>query len=131
MPTSQQYAQPAVPGALLKPQQLRWRTSAAWQWKTPAHINVLEAHALLTLVKARARNAGHIRRRYFHLLDSGVTLAIHVKGRTSSEQMARPLRRTNALLLASFGFPMLGFCTSQSNPSDAPSRWGGQMRGPR
>merc|ERR1712073_81685 len=76
-----------------------------WTWKvavgyplTMGHINLQELHAALISLKWRLRNKASVHKRFIHLMDSFVCLAILCKGRTSSQLMMRILKQVNALV---------------------------------
>ena len=100
----------------------KWRTIIAYP-RSSEHINILELRAAFATMKWRLRTANNVRTRMFHLLDSQVCIGVAVKGRSSSKQMMRVLRRTNALVVAGGLLPAYGFVPSDLNPADAPSRW--------
>ena len=102
-------------GALMKPNQWPRRSidPAKWTWypilshpyKDQEHINLLEVRAAHLMLRWRSRTQARIGSRFFHLLDSQVALAVLCKGRSSSHQMNRLLRRIGALTAASGFFP--------------------------
>ncbi|CAK0863021.1 unnamed protein product [Prorocentrum cordatum] len=87
------------------------------------HINVLEAWAVLHSINWRARRSGFCRSQFLHFVDSQVVAAAVTQGRTSSQRLKRVIRKINACALASHLYLIVGFCTSEDNPSDDPSRW--------
>ena len=86
------------------------------------HINVLELRALVHTVEWRLRRKNFNGTRFLHLADSQVTLAVAVKGRSSSHKMNRLLRRLGAMCTAAGLYPVLAWIESHLNPADAPSR---------
>ena len=120
-------------GELLKPHRVsreavnprlwRWRAQMSWTWRrADAHINELEAIAVLVQLKARARSTGNFNTVFLHLVDSQVALGVFMKRRSSSRLLQRILRRANALCLACNLLPIFIYVRSELNPSDAPSR---------
>ena len=103
-----------------------WSVVHGYPWKTAAHINALELQAVLNSVKWRLRRQHSAPQRVLHLIDSQVVCAIVTKGRTSSFRLRRGLAQLNALLLASGLVLVVGYVATDCNPSDIPSRWGGQ-----
>ena len=86
-----------------------------------AHINQLEMRAVLLSLDWRLR-AGQRKRRFVHLVDSQVSLAILCKGRTSSRKLLPEARRIAARVLAAGLTPCYAYVRSKLNPADAPSR---------
>ena len=119
-------------GELVRPNQWPRRSidPAKWSWypimshpyRDSEHINVLEVRAAYLMLRWRSRTAVRIKTRFFHLLDSQVALAVLCKGRSSSRQMNRILKRIGALTVAAGFLPSWGYCMSQWNPSDKGSR---------
>jgi hypothetical protein len=99
-----------------------WRVVFSYGWKRAAHINELEARTALAALLWRLRKQGVVGQRYFHLMDSSVSLAVLTKKRSSSHQLNRVTKRYNAVELAASMNGFFGFVTSESNPADAPSR---------
>jgi hypothetical protein len=99
-----------------------WSTKHAYPWKHSQHINILEAHALLLWIRKRARSLHNHGRRFFHVLDSAVTIGAYAKGRSSSWRLNRVLRRAGAVLLASSQRVMLIWTSTDLMPMDRASR---------
>ena len=55
-------------------------------------------------------------------MDSQVAIAVLAKGRSSSWKLNQVLRRVGALTVAAGFAPAYGYCMSEWNPSDVPSR---------
>ena len=89
--------------------------------KPRAHINQLEMRAVGLALEWRLR-AGQRKRRFVHLVDSQVTLAILCKGRTSSRKLLPEARKIAARVLAAGLNPCFAYVRSKLNPADAPSR---------
>ena len=86
------------------------------------HINLLETRALLNHLRRRATDhTGHWSR-FLRILDSQVAQSVSAKGRSSSFQLNRILRRITGVVLAAALFPFYAWTRSELNPSDAPSR---------
>ena len=101
----------------------RWRTVCSWHWRRPGcHINYLELSAFLTTVKWRVVQEGLTDKKFFHLIDSLVSLYIANKGRSSSKKLRLVMYRLSAWLLAANLQPCLAYVSSQTNPADRPSR---------
>ena len=100
---------------------LRWQVVSGFDFKHPAHINILEAIALLTCVFRLAKSGLHSRR-VIILIDSGVVKGAATKGRSSSRQLNHVLRKIAGLLFAHDLYLELLWIPSKANSSDAPSR---------
>ena len=61
------------------------------------------------------------------LLDSQVICAVIAKGRSSSRRLQRSLKVLNALCLAGGLVLAIAYGDTGNNPSDIPSRWGGNV----
>ena len=129
-------------GELMRPNQWPRRSidPAKWTWypilshpyRDNEHINLLEVRAAHLMLRWRSRTQARIGGRFFHLLDSQVGLAVLCKGRSSSWQMNRLLRRICALTSASGFLPSWGYFMSMWSPSDKGSRrYEKQQRGAR
>ena len=95
----------------------------AWTWKRAgAHINELEALAILTELKSRSRSTKNFSTTYVHLVDSQVRLGVFLKRRTSSRLLQRIITRANCLCLAAGLSPVFIYIRSELNPADAPLR---------
>ena len=113
----------------------RWKEVASWRFKHqfgPEHINALELRSFLTALKWRVRSRAGLKKRNFHLLDSQVSIGVITKGRTSSRKLRLILEKIAALTVASKTVNLCGFCRTDDNPADRPSRrakvsrrWGG------
>jgi hypothetical protein len=110
------------PRRALKPKLWKWGLKVKWKWTWDAHINVLEARAVLAAMRWRLRRASSIGSRFLHLLDSQVSQAVLSKRRSSSGKLNCVCRRIGALELAAHVLPLYGFTRSDENPADAPSR---------
>ena len=123
-----------LPGGVMQPKVFprmaippRW-----WTWKTivqsklvnqlgEEHINALELRAYLSMLRWRTRR-GQRFKRFLHLKDSQVNLAILAKGRTSAVRLAPILERASALIIVARLFPIGAYCPTKENPADDPSR---------
>ena len=100
-----------------------WSPIVAAPVRFAAHINVLEALALLLAFMWRASLARPcLPTRVLTLVDSSVVFYALSKGRSSSRPLLKVFRRLSALLLASNVFPIPIWVPSDLNPADAPSR---------
>ena len=100
----------------------RWSPLISSAWRRAEHINALELRAvLLALHWALSYPSSHSSRVYL-LVDSTVALFALWKGRSSSHELLRVLRRCAALLLASGAVLLTGWLPSAVNPADKPSR---------
>jgi hypothetical protein len=121
--TTGQVMDPAMwPRAAIDPAMWAWQLVVKWSWEWTAHINILEGRAALAMMKWRLRRSGGIGRKYLHLLDSQVCIAIFTKRRSSSRLLNAIARRMSSLELAASSHPLYGFARSDTNPADAPSR---------
>ena len=106
-----------------EPHMWRWRTTMSWAWKRAnAHINELEALAVLMELRRRSRSTRNFDCTYLHLCDSQVAIGVFTKRRSSSRLLQRVITRANALCLASGLFPVFIYVRSELNPADRPSR---------
>jgi hypothetical protein len=98
-----------------------WRTIIAAPWKRKAHINTLELHAVLTMLKwvisCAAYNATVV-----SLCDSNVVISVVNKGRSSSATLLRVMRSIAAHCLWSGVVLRLLWVPTEVNPADEPSR---------
>jgi hypothetical protein len=115
----------AWPRATARPHLWSWEIVHGYPWKgdEEAHINKLEALAVVNTVKWRLRNKAQLRSRFVHLVDSQVCGAIFAKGRTGSRALRTTVQRYNCLLLAGQLYPSYIYINSEDNPADLPSRW--------
>jgi hypothetical protein len=77
---------------------------------------------MLSAFKWRARKKKFLGKRLFHLLDSQVNLGALAKGRTSSRGLSTVLEQISAVTLGADFYPYGGYCRTDDNPADAPSR---------
>ena len=99
-----------------------WKDVISCHWKLKdEHINVLESRAYSLAIRWRLRNRRNVGSRFFHLVDSLVTLSVMAKGRSSSHRLAKVICRANANILAGHLYPTLGYVRSHRNPSDGGS----------
>ncbi|CAE7369100.1 folD, partial [Symbiodinium necroappetens] len=75
-----------------------WRSGVAWSWREAAHINVLEAKALLRAILDAAQSRDD--QRLVVITDSGVTLGAACKGRSSTRALGKVLKRIASVQLA-------------------------------
>ena len=104
------------------PGRWKWRHVKSLKWKHSEHINILEARMFLFTVKWRARAVHYHSRRFLHLLDSQVGVAVFTKGRSSSRSLNQVLRKTAAALVASDQYFLLAYVGTKENPADEASR---------
>lgn len=97
-----------------------WSVDFAWRWRSPSHINILESHAYLAVLKKLALEGGGVR--FTTLLDSRVAKCSHAKGRSSSRALTPTLKKGAAWQLAGGLYPALGFAPTRLNTADGPSR---------
>jgi hypothetical protein len=99
-----------------------WKTIASYRFKRPRHINLLELSALTTSVRWVLSFRHSLRSDCLLLSDSAVVVGAVRKGRSSSIEILRSLRRLSALLLSSALQIQLWWIPTKHNPADEPSR---------
>ncbi|OLP96296.1 Protein-S-isoprenylcysteine O-methyltransferase [Symbiodinium microadriaticum] len=99
---------------------LRWSPLLVWEWKSGAHINILESSALVRLYTWIAVNFG--RARFVNLCDSFVAQAALGKGRSSAPGLRHVSRRSGAVCLAAGLYPGNPYCPTRAMPADHPTR---------
>ena len=97
-----------------------WRVDLQWFWATRSHINLLESHAYLSLLRLLVREGGDLR--FTALLDSRVAKCSHAKGRSSSKALMPSLRKAAALQICGGLYSSLGFAPTRLNTADDPTR---------
>ena len=98
-----------------------WEIEHDWFWKTSAHINVLESHAYLSLLrKLSCRSEEALR--FVALLDSRVAKGAHAKGRSTSRALIPTLRKAASLCVGGGLYGSLGFAPTRLNTADDPTR---------
>ena len=97
-----------------------WRTVCAWPWRSPQHINLLEAKAALAVVKEVQRRGGDSK--VTVLSDSAVARGAIAKGRSSSRLLRPILMRVASYLLAGGVYIGLMHAPTRLNVADDPSR---------
>ena len=97
-----------------------WRTELDWFWRTRSHINILESHSYLALLKKLLVEGGDVR--FSALLDSRVAKCSHAKGRSSSKALTPSLQKAAALQVAGGLYGSLGFAPTRLNTADDPTR---------
>ena len=98
-----------------------WNVRSEWFWKKASHINLLESHAGLALMKKLKLGGGDVR--YTSLLDSRVAKGSFAKGRSSAAKALMPmLRKAAAWQIGGGLYPGYGFAPTRLNTADAPTR---------
>ena len=97
-----------------------WKVDLQWFWKTPSHINILESHAFLALLKMLLCEGGDCR--FPVLIDSRVAKCAHAKGRSSSRALLPSLRKSCALQICGGLYAAFGFAPTRLNTADDPTR---------
>ena len=97
-----------------------WRVDLQWFWKVPSHINVLESHSYLSLLRLLALEGGDMR--FSALLDSQVAKCCHAKGRSSSVALTPSLRKAAALQVGCGLYGSVGYAPTRLNVADDPTR---------
>ena len=116
------YRPDACPRATVNPHCWLWHEAHSYPSRVEEHINILELRALIHTVEWRLRRMAFNGVRFLHLSDSQVALSVAVKGRSSSRQLNKLLRRLGSMLTAAGLYPVLGWIESHLNPADGPSR---------
>eukprot|EP00438_Fugacium_kawagutii_P034020 Skav221004 [mRNA] locus=scaffold1846:71194:78195:+ [translate_table: standard] len=117
------YRPNCCPRATVNPQRWKWHEIHHYRFEREEHINVLELRAYIHTMEWRLRNAGMGDVRALHLCDSQVVIAVCTKGRSSSRQLNRLLRKLGAMSIAGGLYPILAWIASELNPADGPSRY--------
>ncbi len=99
-----------------------WRDVLSFRWKQEAHINELEAQALVAHVKRLLREKGNQGLRFLVVLDSQVLYYAVGKGRSPSRRLNRILKRLSALVLFGDVYVLPVWTLSAWNYADIPSR---------
>ena len=111
------------PRMSINPQRWTWRVKVSRPWAhRGAHINVLELRGALIALQWRARSVRFRNKRYLHLLDSQVALAVLTKGRSSATVLNKLLIKHAALLIATNCYSIFGYIATEVNPADRASR---------
>ena len=97
-----------------------WQVEFDWFWRNRSHINILESHAYLALLKKLLIDGGDLR--FSALLDSRVAKCSHAKGRSSSRALTPSLRKAAAMQVAGGLYGSLGFAPTRLNIADDPTR---------
>ena len=97
-----------------------WECDLVWHWKHSAHINLLESHAFLALLKVLALEGEDSR--FVALLDSQVAKCAHAKGRSGAAALAPSIRKPAALQVGHGLYPSFGFAPTRLNVADDPTR---------
>ena len=97
-----------------------WRVDLQWFWTSRSHINILESHAFLGLLRMLIREGGDLR--FSVLLDSRVAKCAHAKGRSSSKALMPSLRKAAALQVGGGLYASFGFAPTRLNTADDPTR---------
>lgn len=98
-----------------------WRVVLSYPWARQAHINELEASAILTALRWFALHE-RLHQRVVLLSDSALVLGALATGRSSALSMLRYTRHIGAFLLARGIDLILVHVPTDVNPADAPSR---------
>ena len=97
-----------------------WTTELEWFWRSASHINILESHAYVSLLRKLALD--QISGRFTNLLDSRVAKGSHAKGRSSAKALCPSLKKSAALQIGAGLYPSYGFAPTRLNTADAPTR---------
>eukprot|EP00435_Cladocopium_sp_Y103_P073602 s4_g44.t1 len=105
---------------LTKKSAIEWREERTWTWKKPAHINVLEVSAGVSVVEHVGQRHPHSR--FVSALDSAVAKGALSKGRSTS-RLFQPLLRRSAVAQVCYDvYPVWPFCPTRLNVADDPTR---------
>lgn len=116
------YRPDSFPRGTVNPHRWEWHEAHSYPFKVEEHINCLELRAIIHTVEWRCRKSGFGYVRWLHLTDSQVCLAVCVKGRSSSRQLNRLLRKLGAIQVAAGAIPIWAWVETHLNPADEPSR---------
>ena len=97
-----------------------WQLEFQWHWQHSSHINLLESHAFLALLRRLALRGGDSR--FVALLDSRVAKGSHARGRSSAKALMPSLKKSAAIQVAYGLYPSLGFAPTKLNVADDPTR---------
>ena len=97
-----------------------WRTDLQWFWTSPNHINVLESHAFLALLKRKALEEEG--QRFSTLIDSRVAKCSLAKGRSSARALGPSLKKAAAVQVGFGLYPSFGYAPTKLNIADDPTR---------
>lgn len=100
----------------------KWKDGFKVRWQSHSHINVLELEAILLAVKHQISHFKTCDSRIFHLSDSYVCISVVSKGRSSSKQLQRVLKKLAAHLLIHGLQLVIAHVDSNENPTDRASR---------
>ena len=99
-----------------------WRDVLSFKWKQEAHINELEAQALVAHTKRLLRELENQKLRFLVVVDSQVLFYAVGKGRSPSRRLNRILKRLSALVLLGDIYVLPVWTLSAWNYADIPSR---------
>lgn len=99
-----------------------WRDVLSFKWKQEAHINELEAQALVAHVKRLLREEDNQCLRFLVVVDSQVLFYAVGKGRSPSRRLNRILKRLSSLVLFGDIYVLPVWTLSAWNYADIPSR---------
>ena len=105
------------------PTMWQWKVLLSYKWKQQGHITMLEAVAVLDLLKKLTRTAELSDKKAILMVDNQGVVGILAKGRSSARLLQGPLRRISALQIASHVRLLVVWVKSEWNPGDGPSRW--------
>ena len=98
----------------------RWRPFQSWRWKKDSHINILEAHAVLRMLRSVAHEGGDARLVY--MCDSHVARSVISRGRSSASSLRPVLEKITAVCVAFGLYPRGRFAPTRMNSADHPTR---------
>lgn len=100
----------------------KWKDGFNIRWQSHSHINVLELEAILLAIKHQISHFQVSDARIFHISDSYVCISVVSKGRSSSKQLQRVLKKVAAHLLIHGLQLIIAHVDSSENPTDRGSR---------
>ena len=98
----------------------KWKEVKSWNWKSPAHINILESSAACRLFKDLALKKPKTRE--VVIMDSHVAMSALVKGRSPSHGLRPSTRRAGATCVVGSLYPAFHFGPTRWNTADCPTR---------
>jgi len=99
---------------------LEWRVVDDWFWRFPVHINVLEAQAVLRLLRRLAYDGGDLRVPL--MVDSQVVRCCLTRGRSSAASLRGVMKKIASVALAFGLYVGARFAPTRLNPADYPTR---------
>ena len=100
----------------------KWVPTMSFPFQYEEHINILELKAVILYFERVCSLSCNFHSRFLHLLDSRVACAVLAKGRSSSGQLNKLLRRLASTMIASDCTLYPLWASSNWQPADRGSR---------